>query len=73
MWHEANHGIGWDEDNSQFIDHPPTQWEQDVVAESPWLTEIPADITPPSVSITTPLGGGTISGTTTVQRQCQRQ
>ena len=66
MWHETNHGIGWDEDNSQFIDHPPTQWEQDVVAESPWLTEIPADTTPPSVSIATPLGGATISGTTTV-------
>jgi hypothetical protein len=67
MWHETNHGIGWDENNSAFIAQAPTQWEQDVVAESPWLTEIPADTTPPSVSITAPAGGATLSGTTTVQ------
>ncbi len=67
MWHEANHGIGWDENNSQFIDHLPTPWELDVVAQSPWLTEIPADTTPPLVSITAPVGGSTVSGTTTVR------
>ncbi len=67
MWHESNHGIGWDENNGQFIDLPPTQWELDVVALSPWLTEIPADSTPPSVSITAPAGGSTVSGTATVR------
>jgi hypothetical protein len=67
MWHESNHGIGWDENNNAWIDQPPTQWERDVVALSPWLTEIPSDTTAPSVAVTSPTSGSTASGTATVR------
>jgi hypothetical protein len=65
--HELNHLIGWDDPHDFSLHSPPNQYERDVSLAGPFLTRKLPDAVEPTVSITAPTGGSTMSGTTNVQ------
>ena len=64
--HELNHVIAWDDPHDFSLYSPPNQYERDVSLAGPWLTRNLADDINPTIDISTPADGSTISETSTV-------
>jgi hypothetical protein len=64
--HELNHAIGWDDPHDFSLENPPNDYEKQFSLAGPWLTETPADVIDPVVSLSAPAAGAILSGTVTV-------